>query len=367
MRRTSFRIILLLTHIGSNCPRITAFVTILPPSSFSDTNNLLRHRQLCCTHSATSTCSINDENSVSETAKYDRSEVTVHRRSVINQCRMLGIGFIASSMFPQNVLGLDDVIETKTSPSSSRSLTTIEIANLLHDVPTFTIVDTDGVPFMVVGEDARVTGYFFTTYSEAKRILTVAQTSVDKGIREEKGQLRKARQSSNQPLPASDPELLVNPWKSARISTVPLDVAITLSLKGLAGNVRNYFYVAPAESDINDAFGITNKYPAEGKVPLFYYTDFTIDTKIPLYFQKNQLITAYRKQNPTEDLPDLQVTELFAVLTLMAQQQDSISNGNDLRNIMFVPHKDSFQRRKECESRNKGKPPFTVGKRNIVL
>ena len=67
-------------------------------------------------------------------------------------------------------------------------LTTEEVAQLLHPVPTFTIVDKKGVPYMVVGEDAKVTGYFFTTYDEASRILELAKSSADKSIKEAKAE-----------------------------------------------------------------------------------------------------------------------------------------------------------------------------------
>jgi hypothetical protein len=39
---------------------------------------------------------------------------------------------------------------------------------------------------VVVGEDAKVTGYFFTEFPEAQRILKSARTSADKSIKEGK-------------------------------------------------------------------------------------------------------------------------------------------------------------------------------------
>ena len=114
---------------------------------------------------------------------------------------------------------------------------------------------------------------------------------------------------------------------------------------------------------------ITNKSDlAEGKVPLFYFADFTLDTKIPLYFQKDQLIVAYRKQHPRKALPAILVTELFAVLTSMASQQQASNNDkNDLQSIIFVPPINSEQWVQQCTTNNEGKAPFVLGKRNIVL
>lgn len=294
------------------------------------------------------------------------TSIVIDRRSLLTISKSL---FCSSFLLPDVVLGTTGV---ESNVTTGTLLSATDIANLLHAVPTFTIVDTDGVPYMVVGEDARVTGYFFTTYTEAQRILTLARTSVDQSIRDEIAKLKRAKVTTkDSSAPALDSELLENPWKSARISTIPLDVAITLSLKGLNGNVRNYFQVAATETDIDDALKITNKKDlAEGKVPLFYYSDFTLDTKIPLYFQKDQLIAAYRKLHPkSKPLPSMQVTELFAVLTSMAtvQQQSSNKDQNDLENIIFVPPINSEQWVQQCTANNQGKSPYVLGRRNIVL
>ena len=109
-------------------------------------------------------------------------------------------------------------------------LSTTDVAELLHPVPTFTIVDKRGVPFMVVGEDAKVTGYFFTTYGEAARILEIASKSASKAIAEAKAEGKPKE------------EIGTNPWTKARISSIPLDSAITLVSKSSASfGGGNYF------------------------------------------------------------------------------------------------------------------------------
>ena len=274
------------------------------------------------------------------------------------------------SSFPQSVVS----VTNGDDPSSSTTRSASEIARILHPVPTFTIVDADGVPFMVVGEDAKVTGYFFTTYTEAQRILTLARTSVDASIRDERTQQQQQQRGNVRPTTTTvsqstaDP-VLINPWKSARISTVPLDVAVTLSLKGLNGNtVRNYFQVAAAETDIQTALQLTNQTSlAEGKVPLFYIPDWTLNdqttTTTPLYFSQDELIRAYQTQNPSSSRPAIQVTELFAVLTAMATNDDDMQNTT----IVLVPPRSSAQWVRQCNAQNAGKPPFQLGQRNIVL
>jgi hypothetical protein len=270
----------------------------------------------------------------------------------------------SSLLVPRFANANDD--KTSSSSSSPSLVSRDKIAELLHAVPTFTIVDPNGVPFMVVGEDAKVTGYFFTEYQEASRILNVAKTSVDKAIREERNEQRLARRkdvNGSAAAAADDDELLMNPWKNARISTVPLDTAVTLVTKSRAmmkGN--NYFQVAPSEQDIADALAITGKKElAEGKVPLFYYETFTTDnnTTSPLYFRKSELQAAFKKEHPGEKLPEkILVTELYSVLAEMVTSQDE-----ELKKIVFVPPRESAKKAEQCKSDT----PLLLGQRIIVL
>jgi len=245
------------------------------------------------------------------------------------------------------------------------------VAFLLRKVPTFTLVDAQGVPFMVVGQDAKVTGYFFTSYDEAQRILTLASRSAEQAIREES-------KADGQTTEADGTTPLSNPWKLARISTLPLDAAVSLALDSSGGrstSMRNYFQVAPAAHDVEDALAVTGKDSlAEGKVPLFYYEDFTIaGGDSPIYFSKAHLEAAFRRQRGAgTPLPECKVTELFAVLTAMVttttnENNNNNNNNNDLQSVVFVPPPDSARRAKECQRRGKGQPPFVLGQRNLVL
>jgi hypothetical protein len=237
------------------------------------------------------------------------------------------------------------------------------IVDLLRVVPTFCIVDKEGVPFMVVGEDAKVTGYFFTTFDEAQRLLTLARTSVDKSIADAKND-----PSQDQAAVAE----LTNPWVKARISSVPMDFAVTLVTKSMYGARRaggNYFQIAPADADVEDALAINGKTDlAEGKVPLFYYPDFSINEndgkQSPLYFRQSELERAFRKQNPGQDLPKTAVTELFAVLAAMVEPGGT---DLDLQTLVFIPPRESVQKAKACDKKNGKNGPYFVGKRNLVL
>lgn len=108
-------------------------------------------------------------------------------------------------------------------------------------------------------------------YPEANRIWQLAVKSADQAIAQAKRE--------NNPDPA-DP--LVNPWKQARtISTVPLDTPVALVTKTPAFTKGNYIQIALSDVlDVQDDLSVTGKKDlAEGKVPLFYYKDFTIKLK----------------------------------------------------------------------------------------
>ena len=250
--------------------------------------------------------------------------------------------------------------KTQPEPEEKEGLmTAYAVADLLHPVPTFTLVDEKGIPFTVVGEDAKVTGYFFTTYTEAARILQLAKKSADKSI-------AKAKVDKEE-------DIGTNPWKTARVSTVPLDYAVTVVSKSMrmsGGGV--YFKIAPAEEDVNDALAVTGDEDlSEGKVPLFYYEDFTIDDgkgegkkKTPLYFRKDELEKEWRRSNPKKILPKVNVTELLSLLSELVRPGGT---DNELRNIMFVSPKESESKRKDCLKKGGNEPAFVIGKRIIVL
>eukprot|EP00536_Pseudo-nitzschia_multiseries_P007490 jgi/Psemu1/195797/e_gw1.177.31.1 len=248
--------------------------------------------------------------------------------------------------------------DAKTESEEKEGLMTASaVAALLHPVPTFTLVDKKGVPFTVVGEDAKVTGYFFTTYKEAQRILELARKSANTAI-------AKAKADKEEDIGA-------NPWVDARVSTVPLDYAITLVFKSMRMSGKGvYFKMAPAEEDIDDALAVTGDDDlAEGKSPLFYYEDFKITNSegkevTPLYFRKNELEKEWKQLNPGKTPPNVNVTELLSLITELVRPG---GNDEELRNLMFVPPKESESKRKECVKKGGNEPAFVVGKRIIVL
>jgi len=237
---------------------------------------------------------------------------------------------------------------------------------------------------MVVGDDAKLTAYFFTTFEEASRILQLASTSADSTLRDMGREIDAKRRAEGKKVLGGrerEVEVGVNPWKGARISTVPLDFAVTLASRGKVGGA--YFRVAPAEDDVQDALSIdtTKTELKDGKVPLFYIEDFETKTKqstiggeagmIPLYFQKKQLLRDWKTENPKKGesgggAPEVRVTELFSVLQKMAQP-GVIENDGDIGKLVLVSPVGSATKAAACGKKGGSEAPFILGERIVVL
>jgi len=268
--------------------------------------------------------------------------------------------------------------EEQSSSSGGGQLTPAQISNLLSIIPTFTLVEkSTGVPYAVVGEDAKLTSYFFTSYKEASRILSLASTSADKSVKEVKAQLKMAGKSKEE----IDEEIGSNPWKNAVISVVSLDFAVSLVYAAQSSKRRNnmYFKVAPEEDVVEEAIALSTpkiEELEEGKVPLFYMEDFAVlgkegEKKTPLYFNKEELVNEWKLQQKGNkekvDMPPIKVTELFAVLNEMVNPNNT---DPDIPTLYFVPPKNSSQKAKECQIKNKKNgldSPFVIGTRIVVL
>lgn len=278
----------------------------------------------------------------------------------------------ATTSFNTNHAHAAAVVSSSNSSSTGVMTQQQKVKALLHSVPVFTIVDPKGVPFMVVGEDAKISCYFFTTYSEADRLLSLARNSVDQSMKE-----KYIKKEANREDNKDDDEPYANPWKEAQISSVPLDFAVELAKRGKLGGA--YFFVAPADVDVQDALALNPDVQelSEGKVPLFYIEDFTIVDNMesalsttkkqsPLYFCKKDLLKEWRKFHPKEikDDPPIKVTELFAVLKILLSSTDV---DDDIQSIIFVPPTDSIQKARECKARMGKNEAFQLGKRILVL
>lgn len=176
-------------------------------------------------------------------------------------------------------------------------------------------------------------------------------------------------------------EIGINPWKNARISSVPLDFVLTLTTKsGRQSGGSMYFRLAPAESDVSDALTLADKEDlAEGKVPVFYLEDFKLpkeslsaletdrnlpDEVSPLYFRKSELIGAWRSKNPGgSNPPQVKVSELKSIVTEMVRLDGA---DEDLKSLVFIPPSESTSMRKECEKRGGKENAYIIGERIVI-
>jgi len=309
-----------------------------------------------------------DENDIDEA-----SSMVLVKHSALS-CRREALARTATSLLvatlgfdPQQSLAANNSGNTNNG-NDEGVISQSRLASLLQQIPTFAIVDPRGVPYFVVGEDAKLTSYFFLDYREAKRILDVAISSSDKAIKEIR---KETRVKNNGVLTKQDEEGMgTNPWINARITSVPLDLAVTLASKGKLGGA--YFKLAPSSSDIEDALALdgTDDLP-EGKVPLFYVENMTISEGTePLYFQKEQALVEWQRQQKKQaadgkdkkKLPNVKVTELFATLTEMVRPGGT---DEELKTLQFVAPADSKAKADLC--RKGEKESFRLGERLVVL
>lgn len=334
-----------------------------------------------CVEAFTSTANVKETTitssrlfSVHKMISSNNSDESMRRREVLQSILSTSVSVCTLTSVPSRSIA--DEIE----PDDIKArFTSSQIQKFLQPVDTFTIVDANGVPYMVVGEDAKLTAYFFTSFAEADRILQSAKSSATKAIKEAKDEENAKRKlRGEKPLTQDEANdvIGINPWVTAKISSVPLDFAAGLSLKGKVKGA--FFRVAPSESDVEDAIEIDKiDELAEGKVPLFYFEDFekklakgevlwsdegnTSSTKIPLFFSKSQLLKEWKSVYPKDEAPDVKVTELFSVLRSMVQGNDD----DDLRKLVLVPPVESAAKAKQCL---KGvSTPFKLGERIVVL
>jgi len=210
-----------------------------------------------------------------------------------------------------------------------------ELARRLRRVPTFSIVDDTGKPFMILeGSRPPPIGYFFLNYEAAKFVLEDA--------------IRVAVEANYE-----------NVWANAKITTVPLDFAMQLSIKkrmrkGQDGlNLESINDLIPSAADLDDASRIdkSGRYTQKGRVPMFYYEGLTLppdeatmgntEPRVPVYFSKVDLVSQWNKQNPGTDPPKLQVLDLIETFQMLIRPGGSDSMG--LKNIVFMPNEQSLK------------------------
>mmetsp|Transcript_2954 Transcript_2954/g.4967 ORF Transcript_2954/g.4967 Transcript_2954/m.4967 type:complete len:375 (+) Transcript_2954:34-1158(+) len=236
-------------------------------------------------------------------------------------------------------------------------------AKRLRTVPLFAIVDGNGTPFHTYDKDsAGGFGYFFTSYISAEYVLDDAKKAYEKA-KVEAAQKKEAGDTTNNGSIGEDGTGEVpDTWGQARIVTVPLDIAMQLSVKktqSVAQNAKGktfstYYQVIPATEDLNAALRIDSgqRFKERGRVPLFFVDGLTLpsneeglDRVTPAYFILKDLVKEWKKQHPDSDLPKIQVRELNETFRAMITP-----GGRDqsVKDLVFVANSESVAKAKEC-------------------
>lgn len=231
------------------------------------------------------------------------------RREMFQTTSALLLGATILSTPTKSVLAADG---GEGSASSS------EILLRLRSIPTFSIVDPNGVPFMIFDGRASATGYFFLSFQVAAQAL------------------QDARQKDKN---AGATEL----WSQAKIIVVPLAVALQLALRKSQREAVNngikfnaYNDLVPSQEGIDDAKEIESndlnsnpgKWEQKGRVPLFYMAGLTLpDGREPRYFNKKDLLLEWDRQHPGMSPPPIQIVELVELFRLgLKNDVTSIAN-----------------------------------------
>jgi hypothetical protein len=249
---------------------------------------------------------------------------------------MLGLltaGVMPWSVVPPNAMAAGDGAFEAASAISSR-----DILSRLTGIPTFCIVDGDtGVPYMIFDGQSIATGYFFLSFQVASGVLQDARDKDPKGRAV---------------------------WDTARITVVPLSVALQVALsKRLRTAVnggatsegvqfKTYSDIVPSEEGVADAKAVAKalgqnpeKWSQKGRVPLFYMEGLTLPSSSsrfagmePRYFNMEDLVQEWNRQNPGNiKSPPIQVVEFIELFRVAVTKND----WSALANIAIMPVQES--------------------------
>ncbi len=294
---------------------------------------------------------------------------TTSRRTILLHSASSLVAAIPFSVHP-----LPSVAATSTTNSGDTAksnkpppvLPLLTTASRLHVIPTYAIVDGNGTPFHTYDKDsASGVGYFFLSYKGAEYVLEDAKKAFEKAkevaakAKEEAPSTTTIASSTGEDGNSDNNDDVPESWGRAQIVTIPLDLALQLSIKpntkSLALNGRGktfatYYQIIPDTSALNAALRIEDsmRYRERGRVPCFYVDGLTVEgggdngkeMLHPVYLNIKDLRDEWKKQHPDgdEELPPIKVRELNETFRSMIRPA-----GNDVsvRDIAFVPDSES--------------------------
>ena len=245
-----------------------------------------------------------------------------------------------------------EAAEEVASKKESSMVAGAEVARRLRGVPTFAIVDGNGVPFATYEKGgASGTGYFFTTIAAAQYVLEDA---------------KKAFQEAR--LAGRDTE---DSWGDSHTVTVSLAVALQLSVKKRINIAQNgnslttYYQILPGTSELQLAQRLDKKsarFAERGRVPLFYFPELTLPLEnnnnndsssspvaaasLPLFFDPRDLLAEWKKQYSDTTPPPVKVRELTEIFYAMLKPG---GENQSVQNMVFMPTSSSLDAVKEIQ------------------
>ena len=286
--------------------------TITNVSGFTSpsTTSSSRHHQYQL-HAASSDNYDNNEDNSSSSSSSDTFLNT--RRDTLKQTATATAAAIltvsatsAAVLAPQSAFAAAPAAAAPATTASSKQ----EILSKLAGIPTFALVNENGIPFVIFDRStATGTGYFFLTKEIALQALDSARRNdSSKGAEQI--------------------------WDKAQIKVVPLSIALQLSLTkrrrttvNEEDGVRNIqvdtiHLIIPGDDGNKDAQRLDTsrnnnpkKWETKGRVPLFNIKD-PVDGHQYYSFETNDLINEYKKRNTNDlsliNIPPIEVRELVA-------------------------------------------------------
>lgn len=222
-----------------------------------------------------------------------------------------------------------------TPEASSTTSTAAQVFLRLKNIPTFCIVDPNGVPFMIFDGQASAMGYFFLSFDIAAQALKDAR---QKDTNQGAGEV----------------------WEQAKIIVVPLAVALQVTLRKSQRPAVNaddikfktYGDIVPSQEGIDDAKvldssagKLSSKWEQKGRVPLFYIEGMTLENgQTPRYFNRRDLLQEWTKQHPPPSGDGgVAVEPKIQVIDLVELFRTALPSLEALEKITLVPVAESNQ------------------------
>ena len=307
-----------------------ALMTLRDVCAFSTSPYGQKSQQALNEHTCTTCTRSNDDDARMSRAEDGASpSICIDRRSLLGRPLAAAAASLSVAVAPLSASAAD-------ASTTTSAVTPQDLLARLRRVPCFAIVDKDGIPYIIVDQKTRFgTGYFFLTFRGALAVLGEAQ--------------QKAKAEGYEKV-----------WEGARITTVPMDIAVRLSLKKVERFGQNNLKldtiadILPGMEERDDALKLdrSGRFNEQGSCPLFYVEEGmeAEDGSLPTYFSTATLVADWdRIYGGKKPLPAVKVVDLLDLF-------QSAMKGKARLNPSFVATEESVDVVKELQSRSLNVP-----------